>query len=139
MDAISYSNDMWGDVGGKTTADVVRMNRGLGPKQWKTFTRSDNETIFKDGLSLIEEVDFIVVDGFGIIAEQEAKGKVIRAFKDAGIDVLPDGRAVEAEWTIISSLCGKQWDEDPNGYWPTETDKPGSWDGGRVEPAEGRI
>lgn len=44
-----------------------------------------------------------------------------------------------AEWTIISSLCGKQWDEDPNGYWPTETDKPGFWDGGRAEPAEGRI
>ena len=45
-----------------------------------------------------------------------------------------------AEWTIISSLCGNQWDEHvPGGYWPTGTVPAAFWDGGRAIPQEGRI
>jgi hypothetical protein len=35
------------------------------------------------------------------------------------------------EWRVISGLCGKRWQEDPNGYWPSDTLKPGSFSGGR--------
>lgn len=41
-----------------------------------------------------------------------------------------------AEWLLISSLCGKAWDEDPKGYWPTGTDKPDAYNGGRPVPEE---
>jgi hypothetical protein len=41
-----------------------------------------------------------------------------------------------AEWTLISSRCGKQWDEDYKGYWPTGTDKPDSYNGNRPVPDE---
>ncbi|NKB72511.1 MAG: hypothetical protein GKR89_36000 [Candidatus Latescibacteria bacterium] len=41
-----------------------------------------------------------------------------------------------AEWRLISSICGQPWDEDPKGYWPSATPKPGVWNGGRVAPEE---
>jgi len=41
-----------------------------------------------------------------------------------------------AEWLLISSLCGKVWDENPKGYWPTGTDKPDAYNGGRQAPEE---
>ena len=37
-----------------------------------------------------------------------------------------------AEWQVISDLCGNRWNEDPNGYWPLDTEKPHRWDGGRT-------
>ena len=67
---------------------------------------------------------------------------ILTASKDAGLKrslYHPEPYFRAAEWTIISSICGKQWDEDPEGYWPTATDRSGTWDGGRREPAEGRI
>ncbi len=36
-----------------------------------------------------------------------------------------------AEWDIISGMCGKRWNEDPSGYWPSDTDKPDSFNGAR--------
>ncbi len=37
-----------------------------------------------------------------------------------------------ADWDIISGLCGKRWKEDPSGsYWPSDTEKPDSFNGGR--------
>ena len=36
------------------------------------------------------------------------------------------------EWKVISRMCGKEWVEDPNGYWPSDTPKPDTWNGGRV-------
>jgi hypothetical protein len=41
-----------------------------------------------------------------------------------------------AEWLLISSMCGETWDEDPKGYWPTGTDTPDTWNGGRTAPDE---
>ena len=30
------------------------------------------------------------------------------------------------EWKVISKLCGKEWVEDHDGYWPADTPKPGT-------------
>jgi hypothetical protein len=43
----------------------------------------------------------------------------------------PDVNLGAAEWKVISRLCGKEWKEDPNGYWPPDTPKPDTWNGGR--------
>lgn len=32
-----------------------------------------------------------------------------------------------AEWKVISRMCGKEWDEDPAGYWPPATPRPDSF------------
>lgn len=47
----------------------------------------------------------------------------------------PDVNLGAAEWKVISALCGKEWKEDPNGYWPPDTPKPDTWNGGRKPPA----
>lgn len=46
----------------------------------------------------------------------------------------PDLNLGAAEWSVISGLCGKRWQEDPNGYWPPDTPKPDTWNGGRKPP-----
>jgi len=43
----------------------------------------------------------------------------------------PDLNLGAAEWKTISSVCGKEWVEDPEGYWPPDTPKPDTWNGGR--------
>jgi hypothetical protein len=47
----------------------------------------------------------------------------------------PDLNLGAAEWRVISKLCGQEWKEDPNGYWPPDTPKPDTWNGGRKPPA----
>ena len=44
----------------------------------------------------------------------------------------PDLNLGAAEWKVISRLCGKEWREDPSGYWPPDTPKPDTWNGGRT-------
>jgi hypothetical protein len=44
----------------------------------------------------------------------------------------PDVNLGVAEWKVISKMCGKEWKEDPNGYWPPDTPKPGTWNGSRT-------
>ncbi|MEO8131101.1 MAG: hypothetical protein ABI822_28640 [Bryobacteraceae bacterium] len=46
----------------------------------------------------------------------------------------PDLNLGAAEWKVISRLCGKEWKEDPSGYWPPDTPKPDTWNGGRKPP-----
>ncbi|MBS1830931.1 MAG: hypothetical protein JST93_36900 [Acidobacteria bacterium] len=48
----------------------------------------------------------------------------------------PDVNLGAAEWKVISRLCGKEWNEDPSGYWPADTPKPDTWNGGRKPPAK---
>jgi len=43
----------------------------------------------------------------------------------------PDPDLGAPEWEVISGLCGKRWKEDPQGYWPSDTPKPDTWNGGR--------
>jgi hypothetical protein len=47
----------------------------------------------------------------------------------------PDVNLGAAEWRVISRVCGKEWKEDPSGYWPADTPKPDTWNGGR-KPAQ---
>lgn len=48
----------------------------------------------------------------------------------------PDVNLGAAEWKVISRLCGKEWKEDPSGYWPADTPKPDTWNGGRKPPGK---
>lgn len=43
----------------------------------------------------------------------------------------PDPDLGAPEWDVISGLCGKRWKEDPDGYWPSDTPKPDTWNNGR--------
>lgn len=47
----------------------------------------------------------------------------------------PDVNLGAAEWRIISKVCGTEWKEDPSGYWPPDTPRPETWNGGRKVPA----
>lgn len=68
---------------------------------------------------------------------------ILTASQDAGLKRFlyhPEPDFGAAEWTIISSLCGNQWDEyAEGGYWPTGSVPPEFWDGGRTIPEGGRI
>jgi hypothetical protein len=46
----------------------------------------------------------------------------------------PDPDLGAAEWRVISGLCGNLWQEDPSGYWPSDTQKPDEFSGGRKPP-----
>jgi hypothetical protein len=49
----------------------------------------------------------------------------------------PDPDLGAAEWRVISGLCGNLWQETPDGYWPSDTQKPDAFSGGR-KPAESK-
>jgi len=85
MDAIVYDVDNYG----RTTGDFVLQNRRSTIAEFKAAARnSANETIFKDGLSLFDKLDRIVV-------EQRDRQKVIDVFRRHGYQTLPDGRRIE--------------------------------------------
>jgi hypothetical protein len=37
------------------------------------------------------------------------------------------GHLTAAEWRVISRLCGQEWDENPDGFWPPATPRPSSF------------
>ena len=37
------------------------------------------------------------------------------------------GHLTAAEWRVSSRLCGQEWDENPDGYWPPATPRPSSF------------
>lgn len=83
QDAVSYSEDKFGRVSAfdervSSIADYKRIAKN-----------SSNETIFKEGLSLLDDVAYIRV---GTATERNT---VIKLFKDNKVEVLPDGRKVE--------------------------------------------
>jgi hypothetical protein len=49
----------------------------------------------------------------------------------------PDLNLGAAEWKVISRMCGTEWKEDPKGYWPPDTPRPETWNGGR-KPSPGK-
>jgi SPP1 gp7 family putative phage head morphogenesis protein len=93
QDAVSYPSDFFGDVrpaGMNTHTSDPRTARGISPEEWKSFSKnSSNETIFKNGFHLLEDVDTINASS---AAERE---KVIGVFKKHGYEKLPDGRAID--------------------------------------------
>lgn len=86
MDAVSYNHDAFG----KVKDDYVSSNRGSDPATWKSFSRnSGNETIFKYSITLLDNLESIVVHS------NAEKSKVLDVFKKYGVSTLPDGRKVE--------------------------------------------
>lgn len=86
MDAISYGHDSYG----KVTDDYVTSNRGSDPATWKSFSRSSsNETIFKYSITLLDNVEAVVV------SSESERTTVLGVFAKHGISNLPDGRKVE--------------------------------------------
>ena len=56
--------------------------------------------------------------------------RILVAAADAGLKRFlfhNHGHLTAAEWKVISRLCGTEWDEDPTGYWPPATPKPGAF------------
>ena len=60
--------------------------------------------------------------------------RILVASQSAGLKRFiyhPDPDLGVPEWKVISGLCGNPWAENPSGYWPPDTPKPDTWDGGR--------
>ena len=83
MDAVSYNHDAYG----RTRDGYVESNRGSQPEQWKDFSdRSGNETILKYNVTLLDNVEAIVVNN-----ETERK-QLLDVWKKHGITTMPDRR-----------------------------------------------
>ena len=55
--------------------------------------------------------------------------RILTASEEAGLERFlfhNHGHLTAAEWVVISRMCGREWDENPDGYWPPATRKP-SW------------
>jgi len=64
---------------------------------------------------------------------------ILEAARTAGLQRFlyhPEPDLGAAEWLLISSVCGTPWSEDPKGYWPSGTDRPDAYNGGRQAPDE---
>ena len=88
-----YPRDCFGDVrpvGENTHVTDPNVTRGVSVAEYRQFARnSSNETIFKNGLHLLDDVDAIYARP---AAERD---RVIEVFRRHGYEELPDGRKVE--------------------------------------------
>ncbi len=86
MDAITYESDLFG----RTTGTTIEDNRnGQDVASLRAMAnRSDNETVFKGGLSLFDDLDRIVLEDY------EVKD-AIEWMKAKGYKTWPDGRKIE--------------------------------------------
>lgn len=85
LDAISYESDMFG----RTTGDTVLTKRRTGVSEWKKAAKGgSNETIFKNSLSLFDDLQHIVVS-------RGERDQVLRILKSHGYDKWPDGRSLD--------------------------------------------
>ena len=60
--------------------------------------------------------------------------RILTASQKAGLKRFlfhPDPDLGVPEWSIISGMCGKKWQETPGGYWPSGTPKFELFNGGR--------
>jgi SPP1 gp7 family putative phage head morphogenesis protein len=87
MDAITYDSDQFG----RTTGDHIENNRrGQTIEDMKRVSNGrSNETIFKGGLSLFDEIDRIVLDDAAEVKD------AIDWMKSKGYRTWPDGRKLE--------------------------------------------
>jgi len=86
QDAFSFDKDRYGNV--RTAAAYTERKTTLDALQ-AAAARGGNETIFKWGIPLLDELDFIDA---GSAAERK---KIIAVFKQHGWSALPDGRKIE--------------------------------------------
>ena len=85
-DAVSYGGDKFGEI----SDSVQRAYRAGTLGEVKQNSRaSSNEMIFKDGLSLFEDLDVIV------LIDKAERDQALADLKQAGYDAWPDGRALE--------------------------------------------
>jgi SPP1 gp7 family putative phage head morphogenesis protein len=86
-DTIVYETDHYGRCHG----DHVQRKHVAAPAKWKRIaeTSSNNETILKHNVTLLDHLDYLVLDS------QEAKRQMLAVFAKHGVTRLPDGRAVE--------------------------------------------
>jgi len=85
VDAISYNGDEFGN-----TTDRYLANRNIDPSGWANAARSSrNETIFKDGLSIFDELDTV------LFTYQKQAEDMIQFMRDHGYSTWPDGRKLE--------------------------------------------
>lgn len=93
MDAFSFDEDRYGDVRppGETTRSDYRKKRAVTVDEFKAYSnKSSNETIFKWGLHLLEQLDFIH-------CSSDADRKAVRSiFAKHKITRLPDGRDIQS-------------------------------------------
>lgn len=91
-DAFSFSGDYFGDVrpaGENTHTSDPRKSRGKTVADYRTFSKnSSNETIFKNGLSLLDDIQHIRT------TSAKERELVIDIFARHGITALPDGRQI---------------------------------------------
>lgn len=87
MDAITYDSDQFGRT---TPGHVEQYRQGQNVDSFKAVARSSgNETIFKGGLSIFDDLDRIVLS-----SEAEVKA-AIAWLKSKGYATWPDGRSLE--------------------------------------------
>lgn len=87
MDAISYSHDAYG----KVKDNYVHSHRAFSINEFKKFAgKEKNETIFKYSVTLLDNIDYIVV------LDKKEREKILQLFRKKGIEKLPDGRSVES-------------------------------------------
>jgi len=90
QDAVSYSGDKFGRISALS-------QRGKDIGDYKKFAGyGGNETIFKEGINLLDDVEFIRA---GNTAQRL---RLIKVFHDRGIRRLPDGRLIED--VIVTSI-----------------------------------
>ena len=84
LDSISYDGDKYGKVSGQ----FVQRNRKTGVSEWIDAARAtSNETIFKDSLSLFDNLKYINAGS--------ERALVLKIFRDRGYTTWPDGRSLE--------------------------------------------
>ena len=80
---MAYSGDKYGRISAISS-------RGSKIEDFKKFRGySSNETNFKEGISLLTDLEYIKV------SSTAKRLEVIKAFKDRGIRRLPDGRLID--------------------------------------------
>lgn len=87
MDAITYDGDKFGTTSG---THIEENRRGRDVTDFKSVARNaSNETIFKNGLSLFDDIDRIVLEDNEVAA-------ALAWMRSKGYRTWPDGRALEA-------------------------------------------
>lgn len=86
MDAITFKTDEFGKVK-DGNVNAKRLTSISGFKD--AATNPSNETIFKESIALLDELDVVVTGGASY------RDAILKAFKDNGITHLNDGRAIE--------------------------------------------
>lgn len=83
LDSISYNHDAYGEV----VDDYAKTHRKTGAREWRGVAgNTTNETIFKNGLSIFDDLDMVVT------SSAKERDDILDIFKKHGLTEWPDGR-----------------------------------------------